>query len=146
MRTIRVRWMNLDTTTFSSEVKHVFHLKSKTCILMVFYWLTQLMETMKIPVKIFLCIISYCFIWKDIVSSSQLTVTVVWISDNYYHKILQNLSLSFSKNCTISDWLSAAVLIQERRLFGSSAYFSYGQNTKGNVERIKWGAYLVCTI
>ena len=27
------------------------------------------METMKTPVKTFHCIISYCFIWKDIVSS-----------------------------------------------------------------------------
>ena len=35
---------------------------------------------------------------------SQFTMTVVWISDNYYHKILRNLSLTFSKNCTINDW------------------------------------------
>ena len=51
---------------------------------------------------------------------SQLTVTVVWISDNYHHKILRTLSLTFSNNWTINDWLSAAGLIREWRSFESS--------------------------
>ena len=42
---------------------------------------------------------------------------------------------------TANDRLSAAALIsfhiQERCLFESSAYFNYGQNTEGNIERIK---------
>ena len=45
---------------------------------------------------------------------------VVWISDNYYHKILRKLSLTFSNNWTINDWLSAAGLIREWRSFESS--------------------------
>ena len=42
---------------------------------------------------------------------------------------------------TVNDRLSAAALIsfhiQERCFFESSAYFNYGQNTEGNIERIK---------
>ena len=58
-------------------------------------------------------------------------MTMVWISDNYYHKILQNLSFTFSKNCTINDWWSTAALIQEWRLFESSAYWTTGKTLRG---------------
>ena len=36
-----------DETCFSSEMKHVFHLRSNICILMRLLLITQLMETMQ---------------------------------------------------------------------------------------------------
>ena len=59
-------------TCFSSQIKHL-HFNGVLLII-----LTPLMETMKIQVKTFHCIISYCFIWKDIMASRFHPFLSVW--------------------------------------------------------------------
>ena len=63
------------TTRFLSEIKHVVHLRSNTCILTEMFYQVLLINTTHgnnaVPEKICHCIISYCLIWDYFIMSGS---------------------------------------------------------------------------